>query len=50
MGWSVYFSSRGGRVGFGGFSSLGGGRVGFAWLGVGFGVLGGLGIVVQTYV
>ena len=38
------------RVGFGGFSSLGGGRVGFAWLGVGFGVLGGLGIVVQTYV
>ena len=49
MGWSVYFSSRGervvfggfsslgcGRVGFGGFSSLGCGRVGFAWLGVGF--------------
>ena len=37
-------------MGFGGFSSFGVEGVGFAWLGVGFGVLRGLGIVVQTYV
>ena len=50
MGRSVNFSSRGERVGFGGFSSLGGWKGGFFLAGSGVLILGGLGIVVQTYV